>query len=150
MNQLTDIAVHRISLVDKASVRDPKHPDQPRRFLLVKKGTPMATSTAAAALRQIQSDHTDEMDSDVRDRLAQIASLLDERAGRSPGNRMGEEDTALAKCESALTTVEIAKRDPNLGPSDRIALTNASRETRLEFLRQVSPQAARAAEKAVA
>ncbi|HXW59239.1 MAG TPA: hypothetical protein VEJ23_07145 [Solirubrobacteraceae bacterium] len=101
----------------------------------------MATSTAAAALRQIQANHPDEMDADVKDRLAQIARLLDERAGVPADDRMGQRSSELAKAERAVRLTEIAKTSLPGGSPARIELTNATRAERLALLKASSPRA---------
>jgi hypothetical protein len=98
-SHLTNIHVHRVSLVDRAAVRDATHPTQPQTFLLYKresaitpKGVPMTDIDKSALAPE------------VREALEKAERERDEAT------------TALTKSEAALTTttaeLEKAKKTP--------------------------------------
>jgi hypothetical protein len=127
---LTNVVVNRVSLVDRAAVRDPANPTQPRTFLLYKresapKGDPVSTIDKSAlspevreALEKAEQDAADAQA--ARDTAEQVAK--DERTAREKAE--GE----LAKAKEAETDDDKDDKPVNkadLPPEARAALEKA-------------------------
>lgn len=155
-NQLRDVKVRRVSFVDRASVRDPEAPEQPRTWLLMKADNPtptedrkMATATTSLgqAIAQAMADHSDEVGSDMRDRLNQISQLAEERRRSATAKPVRGDEAAGRTAEEvhseALMTLSKAERFlPVNDRQARMELKKAGQRSQLALLAERNPRAA--------
>ncbi len=94
MPQLADVEVDFVSLVDKAAVRDPENPTEPRRFLVYKReGTPTAegSSMSETELREaLDKAEREKAEAQERATAAETAKAEAER----------QRDEAVAKADA--------------------------------------------------
>lgn len=141
--------------MDRASVRDPEAPEQPRTWLLMKADTPtttedgkMATATTSLgqAITQAMADHSGEVASDMRDRLSQIASLAEERrtAGTAPvrGDAAAERTAGEVHSENLMTLAKAERALPVNDQQARMELRKAGTRSQLALLAERNPRAA--------
>ncbi len=121
-NELRSLDVQFVSLVDRAAVRDPSNPDEPQRFLLFKRDSAADTEPERETMPVAQHSAAFEKATE---------SALEAR------DRLG---VSLANLEQVRPTGDAYARH---------AVAKASRQVQLEYLRQMSPNAAAAAEGAV-
>jgi len=126
MAQLKDLNVDWISLVDKASVRDPQQKTEPRRFLLYKR----EGAVDKASTKEAQMVGTGlGIGLSASDRQA-IEGLL----GRLKAANESDDGTAVEKAmiDLSATRTQLAKSD--VSPLLRERLEKADRELQVEYL----------------
>jgi hypothetical protein len=118
-NRLSDIHVNFVSLVSKASVRDPQRPDQPRRFILYKAESGKDSQMARQGVIQLS-------DADVREGQAEYNRIAKDATGAVHSTA----PAALLSADSDLTgTAREYGVDPaaNEGRAAEVAVTDDHR-----------------------
>lgn len=134
MSRLKNLDVEFVSLVKRASSRDPADESEPQRFLLTKSDQRPSdvsdwreySSRQAAVDEAVAGAHDDEDDEEENDEAAPTRAAIAD---------MGKSD-ALA---DALTDLHRTARRENMNGSQRATFAKAARESELAYLKSVSP-----------
>ena len=95
-----------------------------------------ATTSLGEAITRAMSDHPDEVASDMKDRLNQIASLAEERRQLAFG------DTNAGRAASLMTLHKAERSLPAHDRQSRMQLRKAGQRAQLELLRERNPRGA--------
>lgn len=125
MNELQDLSVDRVSLVDRAAVRDPQHKSEPRTFLMYKAEgfnperndhMELTQDQMVAAVEKAQQDRDDAVK-----KTEELEAALAKAKATSPGEGGDQSDTTEDK-KPAINKAELA-------PEVREALEKAEADT---------------------
>lgn len=132
--RLTQIGARRISFVNRAAVRDPANPSQPRRFVLFKAED---APTSTEGVDDVTTIAKDDLDPTVREALEKAekdAAEAVEKATKAEADRdkaQKERDEAMKKAETEETPPVPAAIDKSeLSPEVRAIVEKAENDTK--------------------